>query len=388
MEHRPNLLVPPPRRDQDSTLADHLSAPLRSRRRGPVGRRVAGFALVAVLAGGSGAAVSTAMRDEQPTLASAPSGAEDGARSVLLASDTLDVAGVVDAVGPATVTIQSDIGGRVRGTGAGTGVILSASGEVLTNAHVVDGATSIHVTLPGEAQSRAATLVGSDRAADLALLRIEGATGLPVAPLGVSASLAVGDDVVAIGNALALRGGPTVTRGIVSALDRTLDTGNGTMTGLIQTDASISSGNSGGPLVNAAGEVIGINTAVATSGGGSAAENIGFAIPVDRARPVIERLRSGAEATVPGYLGILIEDPADGSRGAVLASVAAGSPAADSGLRPGDLVTAVDGTAVDGADALAAAVRERAPGDQIVVTFSRDGTADEAAVTLGSRGQT
>jgi len=151
--------------------------------------------------------------------------------------------------------------------------------------------------LPGVARARTAELVGIDSAADLALLRIKGASGLPAATLGASASLRVGDDVVAIGNALALEGGPTVTRGIVSALNRTLQSGGVDMQGLIQTDAAISSGNSGGPLVNAAGEVVGINTAVAVSSESTTAENIGFVIPVDRVQPALQRLRTGASST-------------------------------------------------------------------------------------------
>jgi putative serine protease PepD len=191
---------------------------------------------------------------------------------------------------------------------------------------------------------------------------------------------------VAIGNALALRGGPTVTRGIVSPSTAPSTPRSGTMSGLVQTDASISSGNSGGPLVNAVGEVIGINTAVAASGGGTAAENIGFAIAIDRALPVLERLRSGTEAADPGYLGVTLADPDDGSRGAVLSSVASGSPADDAGLRAGDLVTALDGTAVDGAGSLVSAVQVREPGETVVVAYTRDGEEREATVTLGARG--
>jgi putative serine protease PepD len=198
---------------------------------------------------------------------------------------------------PSVVSIQTN---TVRGTAAGTGVILSSDGDILTNAHVVAGASTVLVTLIGESQPRTARVVGADSVADLALLHIDGASGLRAATLGTSAGVAVGDDVVAIGNALALRGGPTVTRGIISALDRTLESNAGTMTGLIQTDASISSGNSGGPLVNALGEVIGINTAVAASGGGTAAENIGFAIAIDRALPVVDRLRAGGAVTTGG----------------------------------------------------------------------------------------
>jgi putative serine protease PepD len=343
---------------------------------------------VAVLAGGTGAAVATALDDDRAAPARTVPAADIEARNVVLDAEALDVAGVVDAVGPAVATIQTRVSGGPGGSGrgAGTGVVLSADGEVLTNAHVVDGATTIYVTLAGESQSRTATLVGADEAADLALLRIDGASGLRTATLGTSSSLAVGDDVVAIGNALALRGGPTVTRGIVSALDRSLDTASGTMSGLVQTDASISSGNSGGPLVNAVGEVIGINTAVAASGGGTAAENIGFAIAIDRALPVLERLRSGREAADPGYLGVTLADPDDGSRGAVLSSVASGSPADDAGLRAGDLVTALDGTAVDGAGSLVSAVQVHEPGETVVVAYTRDGEEREATVTLGARG--
>jgi S1-C subfamily serine protease len=298
-----------------------------------------------------------------------------------LAGQTLDVAGVVSAVEPAVVSVEASLG---RGVGSGTGVILTAGGEVLTNAHVVDGASQIRVTLAGEAQARNADVVGVDSAADLALLQIRGASGLPTARLGDSSSVQVGDDVVAIGNALALRGGPTVTRGIVSALDRSLDTDTGTMTGLIQTDASISSGNSGGPLVNAYGEVIGINTAVATGGRTSAAENIGFAIAMDRTLPVVERLRGGA-ATPVGFLGVSSADPTDGSRAALIVNVEAGSPAATAGLQVGDLLTHVAGKAVAGSAELAGVVADHQPGETVEVTVLRAGQVMTVPVTLGTR---
>lgn len=346
-------------------------------------RRIVGVAAVAALAGGTGAAVAVTLDDDPVPGAAVTEVPAAVGRSVLLDEGTLDVAGVVDAVGPAVVAIRTEVGGRPGGAGAGTGVILSAEGEVLTNAHVVEGATTIRATLAGEATSRTATLVGADAGADLALLRIEDAEGLPAAELGSSSAMAVGDDVIAIGNALALRGGPTVTRGIISALGRSLETEGGTMTGLLQTDASISSGNSGGPLVNPAGEVIGINTAVAASGAGRAAENIGFAIAIDQALPILERLRNGTEAADPGVLGVAVDDPRDGSRGAVVASVDEGGPADDAGLGVGDLLTAVDGTPVDGAAALAAAVGAHGPGDEVVVSFTRDGEARLVTVLLG-----
>src|SRR6266496_1202688 len=175
-----------------------------------------------------------------------------------------------------------------------TTVVQTASSSQLAGDSLDVAQVVAKVEPNGESQSRTATLVGIDTSADLALLKITGASGLPTVTIGKSSEMAVGDDVVAIGNALALQGGPTVTSGIVSALNRSIDTGSGQMTGLIQTDASISSGNSGGPLVNAAGQVIGINSAAAASSQSTTAQNIDFAIPIDKAMTVVEQLRSGS----------------------------------------------------------------------------------------------
>ncbi|HZQ27858.1 MAG TPA: trypsin-like peptidase domain-containing protein, partial [Acidimicrobiales bacterium] len=176
---------------------------------------------------------------------------------------TLDLKGILAKVEPAVIDIRVTAG---RGLDEGTGIVITADGYALTNAHVVANGSQITVRIPGTTQSRPATLVGADSAHDIALIRITGAGGLTTATLGSSAAVQVGDDVVAIGNALGLGGDPTVTRGIVSALNRTL----GNLNGLIQTDAAINPGNSGGPLVNSAGQVVGINTAVAGD-----AQNIG-----------------------------------------------------------------------------------------------------------------
>ena len=200
----------------------------------------------------------------------------------------INVAAVLKAVEPSVVSIDTVIqSGRgpfqSQGQGAGTGVVFdAAAGYIITNAHVVDGATSITVTV-GSGPARDAQLVSADTTADIAVLRVTDTAGLVAAQLGSTASVAVGDPVVAIGNALALEGGMTVTEGIVSALNRSLDFSSGTLTGLIQTDAAISSGNSGGALVNSAGQVIGINTAVAASNAGVNVSNIGFAISIDDA---------------------------------------------------------------------------------------------------------
>ncbi|MGE3834790.1 MAG: S1C family serine protease [Acidimicrobiia bacterium] len=369
----PWLAGGPPPAATASVPATDPAAPTGGNGRPAWRRRAAAIGVVALLAGATGAGIALAVDDGDTTVFRTTTASGDPVRSITLDGETLDVAGVVAKAGPSVVSIQTQVGGRIGGSAAGTGIVLTADGEILTNAHVVEGATRITVTLPGEVKSREAELVGSDADSDLALLKIAGVSGLTPAELGDSSELAVGDDVVAIGNALALRGGPTVTRGIVSALDRTLDAGAQTMTGLLQTDASISSGNSGGPLVNAAGQVIGINTAVATSNGNSSAENVGFAIPVNAANPIVERLRSGGSAGAKGYLGVRTSDPTDGSRGTLIVSVEADSPAAEAGLEAGDLVVSVGGRTVDGAAALAAAVRAHEPGDEVELIVFRDG---------------
>jgi S1-C subfamily serine protease len=177
-----------------------------------------------------------------------------------------------------------------QGEGAGTGVIFdAAAGYVITNAHVVADATSITVTV-GDGPAREAQLIAADTKQDVAVLQLTDTEGLIAADLGSSKDVAVGDPVVAIGNALALEGGMTVTQGIVSALNRSLEIDTGTLDGLIQTDAAISSGNSGGALVDRAGQVIGINTAVAASYAGVNVSNIGFAIAIDDAIAVAQAL--------------------------------------------------------------------------------------------------
>jgi S1-C subfamily serine protease len=264
------------------------------RRRRPW-RIAAAFLGVALVAGSAGGVVT---RELEPSPTPTTTVVRTASASPELAGDSLDVAQVVAKVEPAVVSIRASTNqGPFSSTAAGSGIILTSDGEVLTNAHVVQGANSVTVTLNGQSQARSATLVGIDTGNDLALLKINGASNLPTATIGNSSGVAVGDDAVAIGNALALSGGPTVTRGIISALNRSIDTQSGQMTGLIQTDASISSGNSGGPLVNAAGQVIGISTAVATSSQTTTAENIGFAIPIDKAMSVVHQLEAGGSTT-------------------------------------------------------------------------------------------
>ena len=255
------------------------------------GRRLLVPAVTVVLSLLAGFGGGVLGRGEAPS--SAPGAPLARSASMTISGGTLDVAGVLAAVEPSVVSVETTV--RVRrgpfvqeGQGAGTGVVIDGAGHILTNAHVVADATSITVTVNGT--PRSATLVAADTQADIAVVRVVNTAGLVPVRVARAGSTAVGDEVVAIGNALALDGGPTVTRGIVSALDRTIRTSSGTLDGLIQTDAAISSGNSGGPLVNAAGEVVGINTAVASSGGGVEASNIGFVIPINTAMRVANRL--------------------------------------------------------------------------------------------------
>ncbi|MBA3803398.1 MAG: trypsin-like peptidase domain-containing protein [Acidimicrobiia bacterium] len=247
------------------------------------------FAAIALGAGWVGGTLSS----DGATSSSDGSPAAD---NTSFAGETLDVGGIVETVEPSVVAVTTRLQQQrgpfvTEGEGEGSGVIIDDQGHVLTNAHVVEGATEIAVIVAGE--ERRASLVAADASTDIAVLRLDDTSGLTPATIA-EGDIAVGDDVVAIGNALGLEGSPTVTRGIVSALDRSIETATGTLSGLIQTDAAISSGNSGGPLVDASGQVIGINTAVAASGVNVQASNIGFAIPIEDALDIAEQLLAGA----------------------------------------------------------------------------------------------
>ncbi len=301
--------------------------------------------------------------------------------------DRIDVAAVAAQVGPSTVTVMAELQtGFGQGGSVGTGIIATSDGEIVTNAHVVEGSTSLRVRLAGETEPRLATLLAIDIGNDLALLDIEG-EGFPAATFARPGSIRLGDEVVAIGFALDLDGAPTVTLGIVSALNRTLVTDMGALDGLLQTDAAISSGNSGGPLVNAAGEVVGINTAVARGSSTLAASNIGFSISVDEALPIFEQLRkqSRGEQREEGFLGVALDERTDGGVGAVIRDVNIGTPAEAAGLKAGDIVVAVDGATVEGAAGLIAAIRDLEPGDVANITVQRGDERLNVVAELTSR---
>jgi putative serine protease PepD len=338
-----------------------------------------------LLTGGAAGAIAGRLADNGHTTTSTSKVAPISGNNGSVITQTGDVQAILAKVQPGVVYVhtQASQGGRFfPTTGAGTGVILSADGEVLTNAHVVAGATSIKVNVGTETQTRDATLIAADSANDIALIRITGASGLPTVTLGSSGDLRVGDDVVAIGNALDLKGGFTVTRGIVSALNRSIDSQDGSqLTGLIQTDAAINPGNSGGPLVNAGGQVVGINTAVSGQ-----AQNIGFAIAIDGIKAKLDALRAGqSTATQPrAYLGVSSQ-AVDGTPGATVTDVGAGTPAASAGIQAGDVITAIDATPVTDPDTLGTAIGGHKPGDRVTVTLQRAGAKRTVQVTLGTR---
>ena len=350
-------------------------------------------ALVGALVGGL---VAKLLDDDAPRASTALSGPD---RPSTVLTQPGNIGAILDRIEPAVVSIstrgfaQDDFASLTPREGAGTGVILTPDGEVLTNAHVIADAAAIEVKLPTGDRTYRATLLGSDPGADVALIKLHGVSNLPTATLGRSADVRVGDQVVAIGNALALPGGPTVTTGIVSALDRTIGSGRNRLEHLIQTDAAINPGNSGGPLVNANAEVIGINTAVIQSNGQADAQNIGFAIATDTIRPMLDELRQlGGRARVPAYLGVSTITLNDATRdrvggipgaGAYVTSVSPGTPAESAGLRPGDVITNVGGQRVTSSDELGTAIRRNKPGDTVEVRYQRAGAERTATVTLG-----
>lgn len=344
--------------------------------------------------------VLIATRDKNTTTVVAPAAqnvdAKGAAKPSLRFSDTaLSVGDVLKAVEPAVVALstQQQIDSTSFFTvepsqGAGTGVVLTKDGYILTNAHVIEGAATIKVTF-SDRKVRSATVIGWDRERDVALVKVDGVTNLPIARLGSSKAISVGDQVLAIGNALALPGGPTVTTGIVSAVERTIEADNGALEGLIQTDAAINPGNSGGPLVNARGEVIGINTAILRN-----TNNIGFSIAIDRIKPIIEKLRKGEKDNGPRtFLGVKTQTMDETIRqqynlsvasGALVVEVTAGSPADNAGLRPGDIITRFGGEKIEKSERLGELVRGNKAGQSAKIEWVRDATTQSGTVTLGS----
>ena len=290
-------------------------------------------------------------------------------------------------------------------SGSGSGIILSEDGQILTNHHVVEpaedgGRISIDFA---DGSHATAEIVGSDPLTDTAVIQAEDVSGLTPATIGSSEGLAVGQQVVAIGSPFGLDA--TVTSGIVSALDRPVDVGtdsegNATVYPAVQTDAAINPGNSGGPLVDLAGRVVGINSSIKTTSSsnpfGGPAEGgsigLGFAIPIDEVLPIIEQLAAGEPAT-HARLGISVTDVGvqgeapDGALvtdGAEIREIGTGSTAGEAGLEEGDVITGIDDVAITSADSLVATIRSYRPGDEVEVTYERDGEERTTTLVLDS----
>jgi serine protease Do len=275
--------------------------------------------------------------------------------------------------------------GRGERRGLGSGFIIDPTGYIVTNHHVVDGAASIEVTL-ADGRTLAGKLVGSDAETDLAVLKVE-ATGLPTIPLGRSSTLKVAEPVMAIGNPFGLD--HTVTVGIISGTGRVI--GAGRYDDFLQTDAAINPGNSGGPLIDTRGEAVGIATAIVPGPGGGS-RGIGFAIPIDLARPIVAQLRETGKVT-RGWLGVTIQSLTPElaksfglgqTQGALVAAVSDDSPAARAGFKPGDVIVRFDGKPVEGPRTLPPLVAGTPVGKSVAVEFLRDGATQSTQVVVGN----
>jgi len=299
----------------------------------------------------------------------------------------LDPSALVGQVGPQVVNINTKFGYN-NAVGAGTGIVIDPNGVVLTNNHVISGATDISAFDVGNGQTYPVDVVGYNRTQDIAVLQLRGAAGLPTAAIGGGVS--VGDPIVALGNAGGQGGTPSAVAGRVLALNQTVsatDTLTGadeTLGGLIKADAPIKPGNSGGPMVNTAGQVVGVNTAATDSYKMSGGQ--GFAIPIGTAMGVAGQIRSGAGSSAvhigpTAFLGLGVVD--NGGRGARVERVVTSGPAAEAGISPGDVITAVDGVPINGATGMTDVLVPHHPGDTIAVSFRTASGADRTQnVTL------
>jgi putative serine protease PepD len=409
-QYPPYSPVFPPTPGQQGPSAYAQQGPSAFAQQGPkparsgAGRRLAGasaIALVAAVLASAGTYGLTRNTLDQSSTAqtSSTTSASPVLQANALAPNWAVTAG---AVSPSVVAISVT---SSQASGQGSGVIFDTAGHILTNNHVVTGAgagSQLSVTL-ADKRTYDATVVGTDPSTDLAVIKLTNApTDLKPIALGDANTIKVGDQVMAVGNPLGLAG--TVTTGIISALNRPVTTtdqstdptaqqsADPVVSNAIQTSAAINPGNSGGALVNSSGQLIGINSAIASLGSsaGSSSQSgnigIGFAIPVNEARSIANQLITTGTATHP-YLGVSSKDGvvADGSAkraAAVLTTVVAGTPADTAGLKTGDAITAVDGNSIDGSLSLVAQVRERNVGDKVNITFIRNGQSQNITITL------
>jgi S1-C subfamily serine protease len=380
---------PPPWPAEPPTVPPPPGPPLPTPERP---RRFRQFLIGALVGGLCGALVASGAyftfgRDDSNSSTPAPtSKTNQVSRQSSTISRNGDIAGIISKVEPAVVAVTVNERG---GQSAGTGFFLSSDGYLATNAHVVGTAQSAKLQL-NDGRSLDARVVGADPSADVAVLKVD-AGNLPVVCTDDSNKVQVGDDVVAIGNALALEGGLSVTRGIISGPPRPGSEIGTAIETVLQTDAAINPGNSGGPLVDSNGCVIGINTAVAAGSGSQPAQNVGFAIPISSAKPVIDDIKAGRK---PAFLGVGTTDLTPDVKsqlnvnvndGAAVTDVTSGSPADNAGLKQGDVIVQIGDAQIKNSGNVATAVRKHQPGEKVTVTYVRGSDRKTADVTLVQR---
>ncbi|MDF1603544.1 trypsin-like peptidase domain-containing protein [Nocardioides sp. YIM 152315] len=398
----PSPQGPPPEGPPESPYAAQpteqtttLPVQRRPRRAGLAAAVVATALVVGGGAGIGGAAAWSALDDDSGSIGG--SSADPRTSQVVDTPDSPAADGSVEQVAAKVLpsVVKIDVSGS-QGQGSGSGIILSSDGEILTNNHVasIAGDGGSMTVFLNDGSSAKASIVGSDPLTDTAVIKAEDVSGLTPATIGKSGDLEVGEGVVAIGSPFGLDS--TVTSGIVSALDRPVDVGsdgegNSTTYPAIQTDAAINPGNSGGPLVDMDGNVVGINSSIRTtssSQGEAGSIGLGFAIPMDEVLPIVEQMRDG-DAPTHARLGISVTDAAnqDGGevvQGAAVMEVIGDSTADEAGIAKGDVITKVDDHVITGADSLVATIRSYRPGDDVAVTYTRDGDDKTATLTLDS----
>jgi S1-C subfamily serine protease len=380
------------------------------------GRHVLGLTATAVVAAAVGAGLAVGLSN----------GATGGAGAAATSKDMLSTTQIASKIDPGLVDVTSTLG-YDNATAMGTGIVLTSTGEILTNNHVINGATSVSVTDIGNGKTYKATVVGYDESQDVAVLQLTGASGLTVANTGNSSTVAVGNSVVALGNAGGTGGTPSVATGSVTALDQSItasDESSGTseqLSGLIETNAGIQPGDSGGPLVNSYGQIVGMDTAASTnyqfggtggggfggfgggygsggtgsggstgsSGDGTATQ--GYAIPIDTALSVAKDIEAGHASSVihigaTAFIGIEIAGTTEQTTAGVeIAGTQPGTPAANAGLAEGDVITAINGTSVTTGTQISEALIQQQPGNKITLTWTNtDGQSQTATLILGT----
>jgi S1-C subfamily serine protease len=370
----------------------------------------AGVVIAAVIAAAAGAGIGwslartinarngVAQTNTQPT----PQQPAEPGSPIQVAPSTggsLNTDAIAAKVDPAIVDINTVVG---SGQAAGTGEIITSNGEILTNNHVVDRSTSIQVTIAGRSQTYTAHVIGVDPSADIALIRVDGVSGLPTVRFASSSSVKVGDPIVALGNALGQGGTPDVSQGSVTALDQTITASEGgskseQLTGMLQSDATIYPGDSGGPLVNSSGQVVGMITAGDVQGFRSSASTVNYAIPSDTILSVVNQIRSGQASSQiiygqTGYIGVSVQNlDANAaaqlnlkiSSGALVGAVVSGAPAASAGITRYSVITSVAGTQITNIDDLGNTLLAHRPGQQVSITWVNQSGTHTATVTLG-----